>query len=152
MATPGGGKGRGMAWLLGGIVVGILGTIFLPRLAAPYLPEVLRGEQQEVAGIVEAKSAEVDRLLLTVGSEAGAMLVTYTKNVAEIDLLIDVGDSVLLVVDEYAPFIDDARIRRVIKRDESDESGPPEVMSEPVMDLIAEPITEFEPATSDSSP
>lgn len=152
MATPGGGKGGGMAWLLGGIVVGILGTIFLPRLAAPYLPEVLRGEQQEVSGIVEAKSAEVDRLLLTVGSEAGAMLVTYTKNVAEIDLLIDVGDSVLLVVDEYAPFIDDARIRRVIKRDESDESGPPEVMSEPVMDLIAEPITEFEPATSDSSP
>lgn len=152
MATPGGGKGRGMAWLLGGIVVGILGTIFLPRLAAPYLPEVLRGEQQEVSGIVEAKSAEVDRLLLTVGSEAGAMLVTYTKNVAEIDLLIDVGDSVLLVVDEYAPFIDDARIRRVIKRDESDESGPHEVMSEPVMDLIAEPITEFEPATSDSSP
>lgn len=152
MATPGGGKGGGMAWLLGGIVVGILGTIFLPRLAAPYLPEVLRGEQQEVSGIVEAKSAEVDRLLLTVGSEAGAMLVTYTKNVAEIDLLIDVGDSVLLVVDEYAPFIDDARIRRVIKRDESDESGPPEAMSEPVMDLIAEPITEFEPATSDSSP
>lgn len=105
-----------------------------------------------MSGIVEAKSAEVDRLLLTVGSEAGAMLVTYTKNVAEIDLLIDVGDSVLLVVDEYAPFIDDARIRRVIKRDESDESGPHEVMSEPVMDLIAEPITEFEPATSDSSP
>ncbi len=152
MATPGGGKGGGMAWLLGGIVVGILGTIFLPRLAAPYLPEVMRGEQQEVSGIVEAKSAEVDRLLLTVGSEAGAMLVTYTKNVAEIDLLIDVGDSVLLVVDEYAPFINDARIRRVIKSDESDEAGPPEVISEPVMDLIAEPITEVEPATSDSSP
>jgi len=141
-----------MAWLLGGIVVGILGTIFLPRLVAPYLPEVMRGEQQEVSGIVEAKSAEVDRLLLTVGSEAGAMLVTYTKNVAEIDLLIDVGDSVLLVVDEYAPFINDARIRRVIKSDESDEAGPPEVISEPVMDLIAEPITEVEPATSDSSP
>ncbi|TDJ49607.1 MAG: hypothetical protein E2O48_00515 [Gemmatimonadetes bacterium] len=152
MATPGGGKGGGMAWLLGGIVVGILGTIILPRLAAPYLPEVMRGEQQEVSGIVEAKSAEVDRLLLTVGSEAGAMLVTYTKNVAEIDLLIDVGDSVLLVVDEYAPFINDARIRRVIKSDESDEAGPPEVISEPVMDLIAEPITEVEPATSDSSP
>lgn len=152
MATPGGGKGGGMARILGGIVVGILGTIFLPRLAAPYLPEVMRGEQQEVSGIVEAKSAEVDRLLLTVGSEAGAMLVTYTKNVAEIDLLIDVGDSVLLVVDEYAPFINDARIRRVIKSDESDEAGPPEVISEPVMDLIAEPITEVEPATSDSSP
>lgn len=152
MATPGGGKGGGMAWLLGGIVVGILGTIFLPRLAAPYLPEVMRGEQQEVSGIVEAKSAEVDRLLLTVGSEAGAMLVTYTKNVAEIDLLIDVGDSVLLVVDEYAPFINDARIRRVIKSDESDEARPPEVISEPVVDLIAEPITDVEPETSDNSP
>lgn len=152
MATPGGGKGGGMAWLLGGIVVGILGTIFLPRLAAPYLPEVMRGEQQEVSGIVEAKSAEVDRLLLTVGSEAGAMLVTYTKNVAEIDLLIDVGDSVLLVVDEYAPFINDAKIRRVIKSDESDEAGPPEVISEPVVDLIAEPITDVEPETSDNSP
>lgn len=152
MATPGGGKGGGMAWLLGGIVVGILGTIFLPRLAAPYLPEVMRGEQQEVSGIVEAKSAEVDRLLLTVGSEAGAMLVTYTKNVAEIDLLIDVGDSVLLVVDEYAPFINDAKIRRVIKSAESDEAGPPEVISEPVVDLIAEPITDVEPETSDNSP
>lgn len=152
MATPGGGKGGGMAWLLGGIVVGILGTIFLPRLAAPYLPEVMRGEQQEVSGIVEAKSAEVDRLLLTVGSEAGAMLVTYTKNVAEIDLLIDVGDSVLLVVDEYAPFINDAKIRRVIKSDESDEARPPEVISEPVVDLIAEPITDVEPETSDNSP
>lgn len=145
MATPGGGKGGGMTWLLGGlVVVGILGTIFLPRLAAPYLPEVLRGEQQEVSGIVEAKSAEVDRLLLTVGSEAGAMLVTYTKNVPEIDLLIDVGDSVVLVVDEYAPFINDARIRRVMKRDQV-------IEAEPIAEPVSEPIAEVEPATSDSS-
>jgi len=154
MATPGGAKGGGMAWLLGGIVVGILGTIFLPRLAAPYLPESLRGEQQEVAGIVEAKSAEVDRLLLTVGSDSGAMLVTYTKNVAEIDLLIDVGDRVVLVVDEVAPFIDDARIRRVMKSDDAGNSGVNESSGgamEPDPDLVTEPVQEATPATSDSS-
>jgi hypothetical protein len=119
MATSGGtagAKSGTMTWLLGGIVIGILGTIFLPRLVAPYLPDALRGEQKEVAGVVEAKSAEVDRLLLTVGSEIGAMLVTYSKDLTEIDLLVDVGDSVVLVVDEYAPFVDDAKIRRVTKR------------------------------------
>jgi len=153
MATPGGGKGGGMTWLLGGMVVGILGTIFVPRLAAPYLPESLRGEQQEVSGTVEAKSTEVDRLLLTVGGESGAMLITYTKNVAEIDLLIDVGDNVVLVVDEYAPFINDARIRRVMKRDDVDDANAEvsESVSEPVVDLIPDSIPEIEPATLDSS-
>ena len=133
-----------MTWLLGGLVVGILGTVFLPRLAAPYLPDALRGEQQEVTGIVEAKSVEVDRLLLTIGSEAGAMLVTYTKNVTEIDLLIDVGDSVVFLVEEYAPFIEDARIRRVMKRDQV-------IEPEPIAEPVSEPITKVQPATSDSS-
>jgi hypothetical protein len=118
MATSNGtgGKAGSMTWLLGGIVLGVLGTVFLPGLADPYLPDSLRGERQEVTGIVEAKSAEVDRLLLTVGSDAGAMLVTYSKNVAEIDLLVEVGDTVVLEVEEYAPFVDDAKIRRVSKR------------------------------------
>lgn len=111
-----GGKLGTTAWLFIGIVLGIAGTIFLPGLAAPYLPDALRGERQEVTGIVEAKSAEVDRLLLTVGGEAGAMLITYSKNVAEIDLLVDVGDTVVVEVEEYAPFVEDARIRRVAKR------------------------------------
>ncbi|MFQ5529109.1 MAG: hypothetical protein ACE5FP_02045 [Gemmatimonadota bacterium] len=75
-ATGSATKRGGMTWLVGGIVLGALGTVFLPRLAAPYLPDALRGEQREVAGIVEAKAAEVDRLLLTVGSDVGAMLVT----------------------------------------------------------------------------
>ena len=142
MTTAGGAKGRGLAWLLGGIVVGVLGTVFLPRLADPYMPAGLRGAQQEVAGIVEAKSTEVDRLLLTIGSEAGAMLVTYSKNLAEIDLLIDVGDSVVLAVDEYAPFIDDAKIRRVMKRGDSAGDGAREATSRPVTEPVAEPVTE----------
>lgn len=108
-------KSGGLGWLLAGIVIGVLGTVFLPDLAAPYLPEALRPEQEQVAGIVEAKSTEGERLLLTVGSEAGATLVTFRQDIAEIDLLVSVGDSVRLAVDEYAPFIDDARISRVMK-------------------------------------
>lgn len=121
MAGPGGAaqrtekKSRGLGWLLAGIVIGALGAVFLPDLASPYLPDSLRAERVQVAGVVEAKSTEGDRLLLTVGSEAGATLVTFRDDIARIDLLVSVGDSVRLEVDEYTPFIDDADIRRVMK-------------------------------------
>lgn len=117
-AAAGGGKRGGGAfrWLFAGVVIGALGAVFLPDLAAPYLPGALRGDRVEVAGVVEAKSSEADRLLLTVGSEAGAMLATFRADLAEIDLLVSVGDSVILTVDGYAPFVDDARISRVMKQ------------------------------------
>jgi len=122
MAGPGGAAQRtekakrgGLAGLVIGMAMGALGAVFLPGLAGPYLPDALRGEQVQVAGVVEAKATEGDRLLLTVGSEAGATLVTFRDDIAEIDLLVSVGDSVLLSVGEYAPFIDDARISRVMK-------------------------------------
>ena len=121
MAGPGGAaqrpekKSHGLGWLLAGVVLGVLGAVFLPGLASPYLPDSLRAERVQVAGVVEAKSTEGDRLLLTVGSEAGATLVTFRDDIARIDLLVSVGDSVRLEVDEYTPFIDDADIRRVMK-------------------------------------
>lgn len=121
MAGPGGAaqrpekKSGGFGWLLTGIVVGVLGAVFLPDIASPYLPDALRGDKEQVAGVVEAKATEGDRLLLTVGSEAGATLVTFRRDIAEIDLLVSVGDSVRLTVEEYAPFIDDAEISRVNK-------------------------------------
>ena len=121
MAGPGGAaqrpekKSQGLGWLLAGIVIGAVGAVFLPDLASPYLPDSLRADRVQVAGVVEAKSTEGDRLLLTVGSEAGATLVTFRDDIARIDLLVSVGDSVRLEVDEYTPFIDDADIRRVMK-------------------------------------
>lgn len=102
-------------WLLSGLVLGILGTIFVPDLVRPYLPEMMRGENVEVAGIVEAKSREADRLLLTIAGSSGAVLVTYTHQIPEMDLLIEPGDSVILAVREYAPFIEDPSVRRVQK-------------------------------------
>jgi len=117
-AKPAKKKSPWLAWFLVGLVVGILGTIFVPDLVRPYLPGALRGEGQEVAGIVEAKSREPERLLLTIGGASGAVLVTYTKQVPEIDLLVEPGDSVVLAVREYAPFVENPSLRRVQKADE----------------------------------
>ncbi len=108
-------KSRWLWWFLGGITIGVLGTIFLPDLLRPYLPQMFRGEDVEIAGIVEAKSREPDRLLLTIGGDAGAVLVTYTTEIPEMDLLIEPGDSVVLAVREYAPFVEDPSVRRVQK-------------------------------------
>ncbi len=108
-------KNRWFPAFLVGILLGALGAVFLPGLLRPYLPGALRGERVEVAGLVEAKSREPERLLLTIGGETGAVLVTYTKKVAEIDLLVEPGDSVVLAMREYAPFVEDPAIRRVQK-------------------------------------
>ncbi|MDT8436544.1 MAG: hypothetical protein RRA92_07285 [Gemmatimonadota bacterium] len=104
--------------LLLGIVLGGAGTALLPGIVRPYLPAGLRGENVEVSGVVEAKSRDPDRLLLTIGGAAGAVLVTYTEKIAEIDLLVEPGDSVVLGVREYAPFVTDPSIRRVQKASE----------------------------------
>ena len=109
------GGSKWLWWLLTGLVLGVLGTIFIPDLVRPYLPEMMRGENVEVSGIVEAKSREADRLLLTIAGSSGAVLVTYTRQIPEMDLLIEPGDSVILAVREYAPFVEDPAVRRVQK-------------------------------------
>ena len=109
-------KSRGGLWLLTGLVLGAVGAIFLPDLASPYLPAALRGERVEVHGVVDAKEVSGDRLLLTVSGPDGATLVTYRGDVAEIGLLVNVGDSVTIGLDEYAPFASDAPILRVRKQ------------------------------------
>jgi hypothetical protein len=108
-------KSRWLWWFFSGLVLGILGTIFVPGLIRPYMPDMLKGENVEIAGVVEAKSREADRLLLTIGGDAGAVLVTYTQEIPEMDLLIEPGDSVVLAVREYAPFVEDPSVRRVQK-------------------------------------
>ena len=113
--TEASGKSKWLWWFLTGLALGVLGTIFIPDLARPYLPAMMRGENVEVSGIVEAKSREADRLLLTIAGSSGAVLVTYTRQIPEMDLLIEPGDSVILAVREYAPFVQDPAVRRVQK-------------------------------------
>jgi len=162
MAAPGGAAQRqekarrgGVAGFLFGLVFGGLGAIFLPRLADPYMPAALRGEEVQVSGVVQSKSAEPERLLLTVASDAGAMLVTFKKKVAEIDQLVSVGDSVQLMVDEYAPFVENARISRVMKRGEwppaAETTPPPDAGKAPPGDVRSGDADTIAPGTPEGA-
>lgn len=112
----GGGGPRRLTWLLVGILVGIAGTILVPRYLGPHLP-LVQGPGLQVEGTVLEKQREEDRLLLTLDSERGAMLVTFRERVPELHLLISRGDRVTVGVDEYRPFAQDPRLVGVKKGD-----------------------------------
>ncbi len=103
---------------LAGLAVGVAGTLLVPRYLRPYLPDSLTRESQIVQGPVDGKRLEGDespRLLLTVRGEQGAVLATFTRRVAEIDLLVAEGDTITLGVAEYRPFIENPEVRGVRK-------------------------------------
>jgi small basic protein len=102
--------------LLAGIALGVVGTIFAPDVAGPYLPEAFRVKKAEtVDGEVVRKLREGDRLLLTVQTSQGSVLATFKKKVAEIDLLVQQGDTITLALGRYEPFVEDPAIERVRK-------------------------------------
>ena len=93
-----------------------MGTLFLPPLVRPYLPDALLPRGEEVTGPVLGKQREApDRLLITLEAEQGAILATFTEQVAEIDLLVGVGDTVTLGVPEYQPFVENPRFEGIRK-------------------------------------
>lgn len=111
-------KPRRFTFLLVGLVLGVVGTLFLPPLVRPYLPEGLRGSAVTVSGPVLAMQLEETsppRLLLTVQAEQGALLATFTERVAEINLLVDQGDSITLGVVRYEPFVENPSFEGVVK-------------------------------------
>ena len=114
-----------------GIGVGVAGTLLGPRFASPYLPEVIRGKTELVEGVVVRKQQEPDRLLLTVVSEQGAILATFRRKIAEINLLVEERDTVTLALSGYQPFVDDPPIERVRKQkpDGSGGAGKPEAQA-----------------------
>jgi hypothetical protein len=104
--------------LLVGIALGVVGTIFGPDLAGPFLPEAFRASKaQTIEGEVVRKLREGDRLLLTVHTSQGSVLATFKKKVAEIDLLVAQGDTVTLALSRYEPFVDEPAIERVRKQE-----------------------------------
>ncbi len=111
--------------LLVGIVLGAAGAVLTPALVSPHLPRSAASNGDGVAGVVVAKSKEADRLLMTVAGRQGAVLVTVTKRIKEIDLLVAVGDSVTLLMSAYKPFVNDPAIGAVHKTSmESTQSEP----------------------------
>jgi hypothetical protein len=98
-----------------GVALGVAGALQGRQLAALYLPEAWRGKVESVEGRVVRKQREPDRLLLTLVSERGAILATFTRRIPELDLLIDQGDRVTLSLAEVRPFVENPTIVRVQK-------------------------------------
>ncbi len=109
-------KSRRFTFFMVGLLLGVGGTLFLPPLIRPYLPDALLPRGEEVSGPVLGKQREApDRLLITLQAQQGAILATFTEQVAEIDLLVGVGDTVTLGVEEYQPFVENPRFEGIRK-------------------------------------
>lgn len=100
-----------------GLVIGIAATFFAPRIIGPYLPGTLGSGVDGIEGKVSTKQRQGDRLVLTILTPEGAILATFKKKVAEIDILIAKGDKVTLARKDYRAFLDDPRIGRVRKQE-----------------------------------
>src|SRR5207302_8347508 len=99
--------------LLVGVAVGFGAATRGPALIAPYLPQVGGGSGEHIEGQVVRKQRDGNRLLVKITTEQGPMLVTFTQKVADLDVLLDAGDTVTLVAPGYATFVDDPLLERV---------------------------------------
>lgn len=113
--SRGRGGRRGFLLFLLGLAVGVAGALLAPRYLGPYLPAAIRGDGERVEGEVLGKLRDGERLLLTVETPQGAVLATFRERVAEIDLLVEEGDSVALGLGRYRPFIEDPEVEGVRK-------------------------------------
>src|SRR5881296_3640985 len=109
---------RGWLILLGtfvvGMVVGFGAANRGPALIAPYLPKAASGSGERIEGQVVRKQREANRLLVKVDTAQGPMLITFTQKVADLDVLLDPGDTVILLTSPgYATFVDDPTLERV---------------------------------------
>jgi hypothetical protein len=98
-----------------GLILGIVGTIYLPNYVRPYIPQWAMGKAIVVKGTVAAKQKKENVLLLTVDTPEGVLLASFTRKVDEINLLINEKDSIEFTLPKYMPFIDDPKIIRVVK-------------------------------------
>ncbi len=110
-----------------GLVLGILGMIFLPDYVRPYIPEWVTGKAPVVVkGTVTAKQKKENVLLLTVNTPEGVLLATFKKKVDEINLLVNEKDELEFTLPKYMPFIDDPKIIRVVKEQQPAPAPAPE--------------------------
>jgi hypothetical protein len=102
-----------VATLLTGIILGIGAATMGPVVVAPYLPRSMSGQGERMQAEVLRKQRDANRLLLKVGTAQGPMLVTFTQKVAELDLLLEPGDTLTLITTGYATFVEDPTLDRV---------------------------------------
>lgn len=102
--------------LLVGAGLGAAGTVYVPPVVDPYLPNELKIRARVVEGHVTSKQRESNRLLVKLQTEQGVVLAAFTKRVAEIDLLVETGDTIVLALRSDQPVVDDPQIERVKRR------------------------------------
>lgn len=141
-------KGRGgrrWLWLLIGLATGVAGTIAAPIFLTPYLPDGLLGggDLEILSGPVLGEERSGERLLLTIETEPGALIASFTQRVDEIALLVDPGDIVTIGVEDYEPFVEDPDFEGVKKMSRSDAVAAPVEMA---------PATAGEESTVDEPP
>ena len=118
-----------VATLLTGIILGIGAAAMGPAVVAPYLPKSMSGQGERMQAEVLRKQRDANRLLLKVGTAQGPMLVTFTQKVAELDLLLEPGDTVTLITSGYATFVDDPSLDRVQRPPGAGLASPPPALS-----------------------
>jgi hypothetical protein len=102
--------------LLVGAGLGVAGTVYLPPMVDPHLPPQLRIRARVIEGQVVSKQREPNRLLVKIQTETGVLLATYTKRVAEVDLLVEPGDTIALELRNDEPVVDEPHIERVKRK------------------------------------
>ena len=133
-----------------GLVLGILGAIFLPNYVRPYVPQWVTGKTIVVKGTVAAKQKKENVLLLTVDTPEGVLLATFKKKVDEINLLINEKDTIEFTLPKYMPFIDDPKIIRVVKEQQAAPEAVPELS--PVAKPKEHKTKEVKPRQQDKPP
>jgi hypothetical protein len=120
---------RGWLILVGIFVVGVVVGVGVasrgPALVSQYLPRTVSGSGERVEGQVVRKQRDGNRLLVKVSTAQGPMLVTFTQKVADLEVLLDSGDTVTLVIPGYATFVDDPILERVKEPARGPGASPP---------------------------
>jgi hypothetical protein len=120
---------RGWVVLVGTFLVGaIVGAGVASRgsgLIAPYLPRTVSAQGERLEGQVVRKQRDGNRLLVKVSTPQGPMLATFTQRVADLDVLLDSGDTVTLVTHGYATFVEDPGLERVKEPSRAPSPSPP---------------------------
>ena len=96
-----------------GVVVGFAVANRGPAFIAPYFSKAGSGSGEHIEGQVIRKQRDGNRLLVKITTAQGPMLVTFTQKVADLDVLLDPGDTVTLMIPGYATFIEDPVFERI---------------------------------------
>ena len=99
--------------LLVGVAAGATGMRLLPSVVRAYAPAGLGTHTHVSDAAVTKKQREQDRVLLRVQDNDRPVLLTFTRRVPEIDLLIDPGDVITLALPDDQTFVEDPLIERV---------------------------------------